>query len=208
MNAFLLVITFISLCVGAGGALVAWRLIRESRERSAARVAALAEEIESDPPEEAPQRLFATTDETRRLGRAVPLIFVSVLLVGVMAATAALGTGAESGGTRGTSKALELLSLTHAVKDNGLHITGLVRNPDGNETVTQVVAVVFVFDAKNNFLSSARAPLDFTNLGSGEESPFVVTIPAAESVGRYRVSFRRLEGGLIPHVDKRGVTTP
>ena len=43
-------------------------------------------------------------------------------------------------------------------------------------------------------------------LGAGEESPFVVKIPNAAAVGRYRVGFRLDDGGVVAHVDRRGQT--
>ena len=42
-------------------------------------------------------------------------------------------------------------------------------------------------------------------LGSGDESPFVVTLDASTRVARYRVSFRTDEG-IVPHIDRRGTS--
>jgi hypothetical protein len=53
-----------------------------------------------------------------------------------------------------------------------------------------------------NFVASGRAPLDFVTLAPGDESPFRVTIPHVNDVGRYRVSFRT-ESGVVRHVDRR-----
>ena len=58
------------------------------------------------------------------------------------------------------------------------------------------------FDKSGTFVASGRAPLDFTTLQAGDESPFVVTIPNVSEVGRYRVSFRT-DGGMLRHVDRR-----
>ena len=57
-------------------------------------------------------------------------------------------------------------------------------------------------DRSGTFAGSGRAPLDFTTLDPGDESPFVVTLPNAAGVGRYRVSFRT-EDGAVRHVDRR-----
>jgi hypothetical protein len=48
-----------------------------------------------------------------------------------------------------------------------------------------------------------RAPLDFRLLGPGDESPFQVAVPSPGPISRYRISFRRNEGGVVPHVDRR-----
>ena len=42
-----------------------------------------------------------------------------------------------------------------------------------------------------------------TALAAGAEAPFVVTLPDADSVDRYRVSFRT-DDRIVPHVDRRG----
>ena len=68
--------------------------------------------------------------------------------------------------------------------------------------VARIAAVVFTFDRDGSFVTSARAPLDFTTLEPGDESPFVVTIPNVGDVGRYRVSFRT-DAGVVRHVDRR-----
>jgi hypothetical protein len=67
----------------------------------------------------------------------------------------------------------------------------------------RLTAVVFFFDGQGGFLSSTRAPLDYRALAPGEESPFQLSAPAPPGVARYRVSFRRDEGAVVPHVDRR-----
>jgi hypothetical protein len=99
---------------------------------------------------------------------------------------------------------LELLSLRHTSQDTGLTITGVVQNPRAGAPVARIVATAFVFGPDGAFLSSARAPLDFTTLSPGEESPFVITVPVTKPIARYRVGFRTENGDVIPHVDGRG----
>lgn len=112
------------------------------------------------------------------------------------------GTGATAAATAGPA-ALELVSLRHLQQDGTLTITGLVRNPYGGAAQERLTAVVFFFDNQGGFLSSTRAPLDFRTLSPGEESPFQLSAPAPPGVARYRVSFRREEGAIVPHVDRR-----
>jgi hypothetical protein len=63
---------------------------------------------------------------------------------------------------------------------------------------------VFLFDRDGNYFATGTAPLDFGVLHPGEESPFVVRVPAPGRVSRYRVGFRLEDGGAVAHVDRRG----
>ena len=105
-----------------------------------------------------------------------------------------------------TPPPLELLSLRHTQETDRLTITGLVQNPRGAPPLARVVATAFTFGPDGTFLASARAPIDFTSLGGGDESPFVVTVPVTGAVARYRVGFRGEDGTVIAHVDKRNDT--
>jgi hypothetical protein len=98
---------------------------------------------------------------------------------------------------------LELLSLRHLQQAQTLTVTGLVQNPRAGAPLSGIVATAFVFGPDGTFLSSSRAPLDFTTLRPGDESPFVVTVPVTGVVSRYRIGFRAEDGRVIAHVDKR-----
>jgi hypothetical protein len=102
----------------------------------------------------------------------------------------------------GTSP-LELVSLHHSQEPQRLVITGLVQNPRSGGALSHIVATAFVFGPDGAFLTSSRAPLDFTTLSPGDESGFVLNIPVTGSVARYRVGFRTEDGRVIEHVDKR-----
>lgn len=101
-------------------------------------------------------------------------------------------------------KPLELVSLKHSQENDRLTVTGLVQNPRASAPVSKVFATAFVFAADGTFLASARAPLDFTTVAPGDESPFVVTVPVKGQVARYRIGFRGEDGRVIAHVDRRG----
>ena len=92
--------------------------------------------------------------------------------------------------------------MRHEREGRALKVSGLVRNPPAGRRLVRVTAVVIAFDRAGTFLASGRAGVDFTALDPGDESPFVVTIPGAGDVGRYRVSFRT-DGGALRHVDRR-----
>lgn len=98
---------------------------------------------------------------------------------------------------------LELVSLQHAQQAQRLVITGLVQNPRTGSAISHVVATAFLFGPDGAFLTSSRAPLDFTTLSPGDESAFVVNVPVTGPVARYRVGFRTEDGRVIEHVDKR-----
>ena len=100
---------------------------------------------------------------------------------------------------------LELLALRHATDRGTLTVSGLVQNPRSAGTRAGVVATVFAFSADGSFLASGRAPLDFTTLAPGDESPFVISVPVSGPLARYRVGFRAGDGAVIAHVDKRGL---
>jgi type II secretory pathway pseudopilin PulG len=117
------------------------------------------------------------------------------------AGTVAARAGAGANGA--VTSALELMSLRQEMTDGTLTISGLVRNPRGGVPQERLTAVVFFFDGQGGFLSSTRAPLDYRALAPGEESPFQLSAPAPAGVARYRVSFRRDEGAVVPHVDRR-----
>ncbi len=99
---------------------------------------------------------------------------------------------------------LELLSLRHSAHDSGLTITGLVQNPRSGRPISHVVATAFVFAADGSFLGSGRAPLDFTTLAPGDESPFVITVPVTGQIARYRVGFRGEDDSVISPIGRRG----
>jgi hypothetical protein len=98
---------------------------------------------------------------------------------------------------------LELLSLSHEQRDGVLVVRGLVRNPVSASDRTGLVASVMLLDQAGGFLGSGRAPLETTRLRPGDDVGFSVELPSHKDVRRYRVTFRGVDGGLVPHADKR-----
>ena len=209
MNAVLLALTIVALVAAAAFGALAWRLLREERGRSAARIAALASAIDGAPPAAASPAvgdLFAPARSDAARGTPVIRLAVGIVMALVLIVAVAAGRGGRSGsdappaGAGGA--ALELLSMRHLRDGDTLTVSGLVRNPREGGEITRVTAVVFAFDRAGTFVASGRAPLDFTTLDPGDESPFVVTVPKVSDVGRYRVSFRT-DDGAVRHVDRR-----
>jgi predicted permease len=216
MDVVLLTLTTLSLAAAAGFGALSWRVGREERERSRARVAALATAMDptssvlagptpADPgPRVAVGAVFERSGERLR-GR--PVIKAAVGAVMAMAIVAGAIIGARSGGTPAAQSAgsapLELLSMRYQREGTTLTVSGLVHNPAAGAAVIGLTAVVFAFDRNGGFVASGRAPLDFSALAPGDESPFVVAVPNVSDVARYRVSFRT-DRGVVRHVDRRG----
>ena len=103
-----------------------------------------------------------------------------------------------------SAEPLSLVSLRHEQHaDRTLVISGVVRNPAGSAARERLFASASLLDAAGGLIATARAPLDFTTLAPGDESPFVVRVTGATGVARYRVSFRDAAGASVAHSDKR-----
>ena len=269
---FLLVVTLTSMLLAAIMSVIAWRISRDERRRSEARVAALAAEIhggaaapvaaqsgvgrraeivirdesprlKSVPaPQRAPRQwddelplrpiggappganLFAG-QPARSGSRSAAVIGAGAFVLGTAIALAIVVSGGSSSVTRQASPPtpakgvspegpaaaapapvpLELVALGHERDGDRLTVRGVVRNPASGAARDRVTAVVFLFNRDGGFLASGRATVESPTLPPGGESTFVVTIPGASDVGRYRVSFRT-DDRILPHVDRRMVT--
>ena len=156
---------------------------------------------------EAPFALSALYEPTPRARFVVPAVGVlAVALIGGLGIAAVWTrsqvTGTAAAAQESTGAPLELVSLKHERVGDGLHISGVVRNPQDGRLLKGLAAVAFLFDRDGNYLSSDRAPLDYIQLQPGEESPFSIAVPSAAGVSRYRVTFRT-DAGIVAHVDRR-----
>ncbi len=209
---FLIAVTALSIAAAIVLGAVAWRLTLNERRRSEARVAVLATAIDgasgATPSAVATQALFDARPRSAVQGRPLLKLGIGIAMaVGVIVLIAMTGgrhdtsAPATAAAAATTPESLELLSMRHTRAGASLMVTGLVRNA-GSATPEAITAVVLTFDRDGSFVASGRAPLEFTRLGPGDESPFQVTIPNVTGVGRYRVSFRTA-GGVVRHVDRR-----
>jgi hypothetical protein len=223
---FLAFLTLVSLLVAIVMTAVAWRLSAEERRRSSGRVATLAADIHdgdfdlrsdaSDGDESAPVGdLFTVAQPAQSGTRFATVIACGVIVVGTLAtATLLLSSGsrsakagtAENNRTTPAAQAeavpLELLALGHDRTGDELTVRGVIRNPASGVAVDRLTAVVFLFNRDGGFLTSGRASVESPALVPGGESRFVVSVPSAADVGRYRVSFRT-DDRVVPHVDRR-----
>jgi hypothetical protein len=226
MDAVLVSIAALSLILAIAMGVILFNVLREERQRSDARVALLlatagtmepgpAQESESaaaDVPlnDDAASRdeLFAAREErspwTRRL--AVAAVFAGCVAAGAYAVLPR-GSASVAAPAGATAAPLELLTLGHSQESDSLTITGLVHNPRNGVPLKHIVATAVLFGEGGGFLTSGRANLDFTTLGPGDDSPFVIRVPVTGVVTRYRVGFRSADGAVISHVDRRADST-
>jgi hypothetical protein len=227
---FLLLVTLISTLLAAIMSLVAWRIAGDERRRSEARIAALAADIHGV--ERAGTRGPADDLELRPRGNVSPgadlfaaarphsgsrwpaVVAGGAFVLASVAAVVIVLSGGSDGTTHASNQPpaaapaaalpLELVALGHERDGDRLTVRGIVRNPPTGAAVDRLTAVVFLFDRDGGFLSSGRVAVEASALRPGTESIFVVTVPGAGDVGRYRVSFRSDER-IVPHVDRRGL---
>ena len=217
---FLLVVTLTSMLVAAIMSTIAWRIAGDQRRRSDARVAALAAEIH-DRPSPAADFIRADPGDSHlfeagraRSGSRVAIVFGGGAVVfGAAVAFAMLAGSASTRAPRASHPPeaavaaasplpLELLALGHERVGDQLTVRGVIRNPASGVAMDRITAVVLLFTPDGGFLESGRADLAAADLRPGGESTFVVTVPRAADVARYRVSFRTDER-VVPHLDRR-----
>jgi len=218
--------------MAAALSVIVWRMLRDERQRSDARVAVLAGMTARNVPAPRQEKtidlpirssapvtmhgMFEEPEATSPWGhRAAVMAGLALVLASVVLFSLAIrdrsahAARAASPGATGTAPGatapggLELISLRDARKAESLTITGMVRNPEGGAPLTRVAVTAYTFDDKGAFLASGRALIDVTSLAPGDESPFVVTVPVTDTVARYRIGFRGEDGHVIAHVDKR-----
>jgi len=228
---FLLLVTLTSTLLAAIMSLVAWRIAGDERRRSEARIAALAADIhaehaaprvhsvQGDDLELRPRSATTAgadlfTAQPRAGARWPTVVAAGVFVFATLAAVLIVLGGGSGATTQASNQAaavaapptaaapLELVALGHERDGDRLTVRGVVRNPASGTAVDRLTAVVFLFSRDGGFLSSGRVAIESSALRPGTESAFVVTVPGAGDVGRYRVSFRSDER-IVPHVDRR-----
>jgi hypothetical protein len=99
---------------------------------------------------------------------------------------------------------ISLKALTHARERGGdLTVTGTVQNPAGGAALDHLMAVVDAIDAADQVVATVTSGVDAPMLMAGDTTRFVVAIPRADDVARYRVRFRLRDGSAIEHRDAR-----
>jgi len=248
MDVLMLGVTGVALALAVGMSIVAMRLLRGERHRSAARVAALEsaafddlefrdpvddvdeplarrwiDEADEEPIDVPTGPMFAATDEPAAPGRRwfalAGVALVMAALVGTIyvvfkpatvdaaspsSSVPATGLSESVPASAAQTRPIELLSLKHTVDGSAFTLVGLVVNPIDAAPLSRVVAVVYLFDKDGAYFASGKASLEFPTMRPGEESPFTITVEHVGRIGKYRVGFRRDDGSVIAHLDKRG----
>ena len=208
MELALAVLAVVSLLMTLGMGTVTWRLLRDERQRSEARIAALVAALDGDraaPPLPAglgpPEDAGATGRPAQVAGLAAAAgLVLAVVLVTVIGLREAGGEGSASGApaAQAAMPPIELLALEHEPAGAMLAIRGSMRVADASAS-GPVAVLATALDAAGATVASRR--VDLPSLAPGAESRFTVEVPAA-SVTRYRISF--LRGDVtVPHVDLR-----
>ena len=204
MELTLAIVAVVSLLMTLGMGVLTWRLLREERRRSAARITALVAELDRDdavppagsssaspgwPPEDALPGWLA---RVAGLAAAAGLV-VAVVLVLVM------GSGdAGRDGPGPAAAPIELLALEHEPAGAMLAITGSVRVA-ATAASAPLAVLATALDAGGDTVATGR--IDLPPLAPGSVSPFAVELPAG-GVSRYRISFLR-DDAAVPDLDRR-----
>ncbi len=103
----------------------------------------------------------------------------------------------------GAGPPVELLSLDHRRQGDYLAVSGSLRNPPGGRERTRLSITATAFDRTGAIVGAGQTPLPVEALPPGDETAFTISLPDADLISRYRVSFMEDRFGL-PHVDRRG----
>ena len=98
---------------------------------------------------------------------------------------------------------VELLSLGHRRQGDYLAVSGSIRNPRGGRGREKLSVQATVFDRTGAVVGTGQTPLPVEGLPPGGETAFIISLPDADLIDRYRVSFME-DGSKLPHVDRRG----
>ena len=160
---------------------------------------------------------------THRVHRAAAVVVATILVAGVCLTeraplsrvgpylaerTPVPGVGAYLAGLTPAPRAgadlpVELLSLDHRRQGDYLAVSGWLRNPPGGRERSRLSIAATVFDRAGAVIGTGQTPLPAAVLPAGEETAFTISLPSADRIGRYRVSFME-DRSRLPHVDRRG----
>jgi len=227
MESLLVVVMVIALVLAVAMCLFAWRLLRRDRSQTDARVAHLRALATAAEPEldwrrdelvasaieityNAPGLFDAASPEPVRTSWgalfAVVAIFMAIGAASVYALYGSAPSRAWSTLAAPPADApLELVALSHRRDPAGEFIvTGLVQNPAAGRATPALSAVVYLFGADGEYFTSGTASIDVPVLAPGDQSPFTIRLAGIGKVSRFRLGFRRQDGGVFAHVDRRG----
>ena len=214
MDVALVSATIISLALTVAMAIVTSRLLREERRRAEAQVAELEHALQARPrsaasPAAPPQTARPAANPRAAGGRpwqsslrpkilaagAVVLLLAIVSFSWVERRPAAAPAAVDA-------RPVELLSLDHTRNGDYLSISGTVRNPSDGTQRDQLSVTATLFDEDGEIVGAGQTPLPVAALAPDSETPFTISLPDADRVDRYRISFSQDQKN-VPHVDRR-----
>ena len=159
------------------------------------------------------QGMFAVRQRGRSASRVLAGVSVAAtivaLVIGSLVMTSSRKTAARfaraaapaASTTTPAEVPLELMALGHEREADRLTVRGVVR---GTPTAGKgpLTAVVLLFNRQGTEIGSGRTEVPPAGPDPASERTFVVTVPSAGDVGRYRISFRS-DDHVVPHVDRR-----
>ena len=167
----------------------------------------------------ASEGMFAVRPRGRSLPRVVAGVGIAAAIVALVIGTlvvtssdrstsaharrpaAAAATAPAAPATTPAEVPLELLALGHEREKDRLTVRGVVRGASSAAGVP-LTAVVLLFNREGSEIGSGRAEVAPGGPDPAGERTFVITVPSAGDVGRYRISFRSADH-VVPHVDHR-----
>jgi hypothetical protein len=227
----MVIVTMVSLVVAAVSGVMAWRVLRADRLRSAARVLSLESAIDGDEivyrtidddtvddfawetpelalaPQAPPRRLLA--DDSVQLEHASPhwtLLTAGACLVAGVVVIVLMAMFAD--------RSDRSAPPTDAVAKPTLELMSMTHSRQGSALIvsglvhnastteaTALTTIVTALDPDGQIV--ARGSASLSALAPGKTLPFSVRIDHPGPLGRYRVSFRG-SAGVLPHIDRRG----
>lgn len=207
MNAALLLIAIVSTLVAGTATIVAWHASRENSRRSAARIAALAEDIHGPGIIPTwPQREWRVpaTVAVLALGSITILVWLT-RPAGSVAVDPAAPVKSVASVASVTSSPLELVALSQTMTADGLLVTGRIRNPLAAARRTDVSVQVQGYDKQGQLIARAQHDAGGSALEPGQSTTFAITVPSRVVPATFKVSFRQHEA-TVPHVDRRAAS--
>jgi hypothetical protein len=225
----LILVTVLSLTIGAAAAGFAWHVARRERRRSDARVDALAADIELGEGDDLPRADGTPTSQVptshtmfdaiakpsvlprAALAGAVALLAVVAVAAGVAVSRSAADAAAVQRPARAAKLSasparadgpgsLELVGLEHSRAGSGLVVRGAVRL--AGQRTRPLTAVVTLLGTGGEVVASRSTPLEGATSAPHAEATFSVRFPRESEAARARVSFEDAQG-VVPHLDRR-----
>jgi hypothetical protein len=199
METLLLVVTVACVLIASFASMVVWTQVHEARERSAVRVEALRSLALDDG---VPAMFGASVEQGAPTRRWIAVAAVAAVMLSIAGTVFAVHKTQPTIAVRAPEQTLELLTLKETTDRHGAFVvSGEVRNSSRTQSLQGVAAFVDLYDRSNQFVGGQKTPLQA--LAPGEASSFTMSLPKTAGVARYRVQFRRADGSLLPHLDRR-----